>query len=62
MKLAFEGELGEVDVADDASELALGLEHPAGGPAQAHLPDCQRLTLRLMRRTVSIIDSRGLVL
>ena len=32
-----EGELGEVGVADDAAELALGFEHPGGCPAQAHL-------------------------
>ena len=32
-----EGELGEVGVADDLAELGLGLEHPGGGPAQAHV-------------------------
>jgi hypothetical protein len=32
-----DGQLGEVAVADDAPELALGFEHSDGGPAQAHL-------------------------
>jgi hypothetical protein len=32
------GVLGEVGVADDASELLLGFLHPGGGPAQTHLP------------------------
>jgi hypothetical protein len=32
-----EGELGEVGVADDAAELALGFEHSRGRPTQAHL-------------------------
>jgi hypothetical protein len=31
------GEASEVGVSDDAAELALGFEHPGGGPAQAHL-------------------------
>jgi hypothetical protein len=44
--LAFEGEVmvfdrgherREVAVADDPSELLLGLEHPGGGPALAHV-------------------------
>ena len=30
-------ELGEVAVADDLAELLLGVEHPGGGPAQAHV-------------------------
>src|ERR1019366_7538629 len=30
-------ELGEVSVADDPSELLLGLEHAGGGPALAHV-------------------------
>ena len=30
-------EVGEVAVADDASELLLGDEHPGGGPALAHV-------------------------
>ncbi|MDQ6849801.1 MAG: hypothetical protein M3070_07455 [Actinomycetota bacterium] len=30
-------ELGEVAVADDPAELLLGLEHPGGGPALAHV-------------------------
>ena len=55
------GELCEVAVADDLAELQLGFEHPGGGPAQAHVADCQRLTLRLVRRTISIIDSMGFV-
>jgi transposase len=29
--------LGEVCVADDPAELALGLKHPGGGPSEAHL-------------------------
>ncbi len=32
-----EGEPGQMLVTDDPPELALGLEHPAGGPAQGHL-------------------------
>ncbi len=38
-EVAFDGEreLGEVCVADDLAELGLGLEHPRGGPAQAHI-------------------------
>jgi hypothetical protein len=38
-EVAFDGEreLGEVGVADDAAELALGFEHPGGGPAQRHV-------------------------
>src|SRR3954467_3249059 len=55
-------ELGEVGVADDAPELSLGFEHPRGGPARHMSPDCQCLTLRLVRRTHSIIDSHGFVL
>ena len=62
-------ELGEVAVADDPSELLLGLEHPGSGPALALAavqrlrmsPSCQRLTLRWVWRTISIIDSIGLV-
>src|SRR5437588_5429086 len=44
-----ERESGEIGVADDATELALGFEHPGGGPAQAHLA------------RFSIIDSQGFV-
>ena len=62
MALDAGGELGEVGVADDRAELLLGVEHPGGGPALRHMsPDCQRLTLRLVRRTISIIDSIGFV-
>jgi len=32
-----DGELGEPSVALDFAESGLGLEHPGGGPAQAHL-------------------------
>jgi len=32
-----DGELGEVFVADDASELLFGFEHAGGGPAQRHV-------------------------
>src|SRR5580704_8482673 len=32
-----DGELGEIAVAEDFPELGLGLEHPGGGPAQAHV-------------------------
>jgi hypothetical protein len=56
------GEVRQVAVADDLAELLLGFEHPRGDPAQALSPDCQRLTLRLVRRTISIIDSIGFVL
>ena len=48
--------LREVAVADDPSELAFGLELSGGGPAQA-----QWLTLRWVRRTISIIDLHGFV-
>src|SRR3954470_22916866 len=32
-----DGERGQLGVADHAAELPLGLEHPGGGPAQAHV-------------------------
>ena len=56
-----DGELGEVAVADDPAELAFGFGMPAAVQRRAISPDCQRLTLRLVRRTHSIIDSHGLV-
>jgi hypothetical protein len=56
-----ERERGEVGVADDLAELALGFEHPGGRPAQAHVAVCQRLTLRLVARQMPIIDSIGFV-
>ena len=56
-----DGELGELGVADDAPELSLGFEH-AGAVQRRHMsPLDQCLTLRAMRRTVSIIDSHGFV-
>lgn len=38
LRVAFDGygELCEIGVADNLSELSLGLEHSRGGPAQAH--------------------------
>ncbi|MEA2495260.1 MAG: hypothetical protein QOJ29_3171 [Thermoleophilaceae bacterium] len=54
-------ECGEVLVADDLAERALGFEHAGGGPAQAHVAVCQRLTLRLVARQMPIIDSIGFV-
>jgi hypothetical protein len=54
-----EGELGEVALADDLAETLLGFEHPNGGLARAHVPDCQRLTLWLVRRTISILEGAG---
>jgi hypothetical protein len=54
--LAFDGEreLGRVAVSDDAPELALGLEHAGGGPAQAHLAGLPALDrVRALRRTHS---------
>ena len=56
-----EGELCEVGVADDLPELSLGLEHPAAVHLRHISPDCQRLTLRGVRRMISIIDSIGFV-
>src|SRR5207244_2422897 len=53
-------ECGEAAVADDASKLLLCFEHAGGGPAQRS-PEDQRLTLRWVRRTISSIDSQGLV-
>jgi hypothetical protein len=54
-------------VADEAPELACGLERLRNWPAASSMPAAvqrrhmspldQRLTLRLVRRTVSIIDS-----
>src|SRR3954453_18626382 len=37
--VAFDGEseLGELGVADDLAELALGFEHPGGRPSEAHV-------------------------
>ena len=35
---------------------------PAAVQRRHMSPDCQRLTLRLVRRTISIIDSIGFVL
>ena len=52
-------DLGEVAVADDFAELLLGLSIPAAVQRRHMSPDCQRLTLRDVRRTNSIIDSIG---
>jgi len=39
-------ELGEVAVADDTPELLLGLQHPGGSQALAHVAVLPALTLR----------------
>ena len=61
--VAFDGddERGRVAVADDPAELLLGEEHPGGRPALRMSPFRQRVTLRWVRRTISIIDSIGFV-
>ena len=56
-----DGEVGEVGVADDAAGLLLASSMPAAVQRRHMSPFCQRLTLRLVRRTVSIIDSQGFV-
>ena len=57
-----EGELRELGVADDFAELALGFEHPGAAVHRRPIsPEDQCLTLRWVVRTVSIIDSHGLV-
>ena len=63
VEVAFDrdGEAGEAAVALDFPESGLGFEHPGGGPAQDISPELQFLTLRLIARTVEIIDSQGLV-
>jgi hypothetical protein len=50
-----------VQVSVDAAEMVIGLEHPGGGPAQRHLPSCERLTFLECFLPVSIDDSIGLV-
>ena len=57
-----EGELGEIVVACDPTELSLGLKHPSAVHLRDISPDCQRLTFRELRRMHSIIDSQGFVL
>lgn len=51
-------ELGEIPVADDASELLLGDEHP-GGPALAHVSVVSAFDVALRERTISIMFSHG---
>ena len=56
-------EVGEVAVADDPAELVFALRACRSAVQRRHIsPDCQRLTLRLVRRQISIIDSQGFVL
>ena len=56
-----DGELGEVAVPDDAPERRSASSIPAAVQRRHISPERQRLTLRLVRRTHSIIDSQGLV-
>ncbi len=52
-----------MEVAVDAAELAAGLDHPGGAPAQrsAIWPSRQRLTFLAWSRQIEIIDSIALV-
>jgi hypothetical protein len=51
-----DGELGEVGVADDLAELALGFEHPGGGPPEAHVAGLSALDVS--RRAANDLDHR----
>jgi len=56
-----EREFGGVAVADDAAKLPVASSTSGGGPAPHISPNCQRFTLRLVRQTISKVDSHGLV-
>src|SRR5215210_2316574 len=51
-----DGERWQLRVADHASELALGFEHPGGGPAQAHVSVLP--TLDVAARALDGVDHR----